>query len=484
MSDIKIQNLDIEKALIQPNYAKALWLNYHKDDNTLKISDFDMGRIEAAWETLIPQWQQSGVMDENVYNFEYEQEDWNNAVDEGKEQGRDLTGYKASAGQKAGQITRCVTDGAVAAYTGTVAALNTGSFIGNVTGKATGKAAEKGAEQAGSKLAGETFFFISAALDVANAAAYLLDKPNEEASKAVNALGEEMGNQQSATMEAQNNLVSMDDELQTSADEAYVVNDDANTYMGEQKTMYDFYAETLKYLEAAKTAGHIFNEDELKLYDECIQYMTAINKEITTTQRNTTDTVKEVSENMSTYQAGFDEVAKTAGNVRGVTDYAESFDSATETMTKIESYSQTISAGAAGVDAARGATLAASSGIAWWMALLYGAAAVACAGAAVLDGKAASEQKQMSDQAGAEVAMRSQTQDMNEATEELYSAGVDNYEAYVELVDNLEYVVPDDIDVPVATALPDETPLSHIDDDNDDENDKKGKGKSGKSGKA
>jgi hypothetical protein len=153
-------------------------------------------------------------------------------------------------------------------------------------------------------------------------------------------------------------------------------------------------------------------------------------------------------------------------------------------MTKVESYSQTVSAGAAGVDAVRGATLAASSGIAWWMALLYGAAAVACAGAAVLDGKAASEQKQMSDQAGAEVAMRSQTQDMNEATEELYSAGVDNYEAYVELVDNLESVVPDDIDVPVATALPDETPLSHIDNDNDDENDKKGKGKSGKSGKA
>ncbi len=85
MSDITV---NIEQALRQPNYAKALWLNYHKGSNTLNISDFDIGRIEATWENLIPKWQQSSVVDENVYDFEFSLDDWNNAVEEGEEQGK------------------------------------------------------------------------------------------------------------------------------------------------------------------------------------------------------------------------------------------------------------------------------------------------------------------------------------------------------------------------------------------------------------
>ena len=106
-------SVNMEQALRQPNYAKALWLNYYKCSNTLNISDFDIGRIESAWEKLIPQWQKSQVTDENVYDFEFSLDEWNNAVDEGVEQGRNLTGYEATGGQKAGQIARCATDGTI-----------------------------------------------------------------------------------------------------------------------------------------------------------------------------------------------------------------------------------------------------------------------------------------------------------------------------------------------------------------------------------
>ncbi len=513
MSDITV---NIEQALRQPNYAKALWLNYHKGSNTLNISDFDIGRIEATWENLIPKWQQSSVVDENVYDFEFSLDDWNNAVEEGEEQGKNLTGYEATGWQKTGQIARCAADGTIAAATGLHAAYNGTKGVVNFGGQLLGKgssAASSGVKtvstgtsginiinsgpgdssiispeafgeegmqigtQAGTQAGGEVakktitdaFLLIACAFDVTNAAWYLASKPNEEQSNAVNALAEDMGNQQAATMGAQNDLVTMDDELQTAADEAYVVNDDANTYMGEQKTMYDFYAGTLEYLEAAKTAGHQFNKDELKLYEESIQYMTAISDDIGVTQENTTDAVTEVSENMSTYQTGFDEVAETAGNVQGITDYAESIDESTQTMCTVEKYSQMVSGGAAGVDAVRAAAQAASSAITIGGAIIYGAAAVASAAAAVMDTKASAEQGQMAEQAGMEIEMRAQTQDMNTNTQELYDSGIDNYEAYTESVEDLEMEVPDDIEAPEIVTLPTEDPSNDGNND-DDEN--------------
>jgi hypothetical protein len=94
---------------------------------------------------------------------------------------------------------------------------------------------------------------------------------------------------------------------------------------------------------------------------------------------------------------------------------------------------------------------------------------VASAAAAVMDTKASAEQGQMAEQAGMEIEMRAQTQDMNTNTQELYDSGIDNYEAYTESVEDLEMEVPDDIEAPEIVTLPTEDPSNDGNND-DDEN--------------
>lgn len=470
---LKWRNAMSQISINSASEAEKAWINYYYHGNTMQITDVQMGEIVGRYSSFIPTWR-NYAESQDTNEYEISDETFDSAVDDGYEYGQDLTDYDNTGWDKTKQVGRTVIDGTEAAVSGTHAMVSGGKTVGNVAGKVAGTAAKEGtkdvAKEVGKnglkELPGADFILLGAcALDLAEAVKYKVDKPNEKQVEAVNVMAEEMLNQQAITADAQDQLITMDNELSTATDEAIDVRDVANNDISDSRTLYEFHADTIKYYDKAKTAGYEFTQEDVDAYQESLQYIAELSDGIGVTQEDAENAVNDIYDEMSDYQSGFDDAADSIAEVEGVTDYAEGFDELTQTNCTAESYVQYVNTGASGVDAASAVGKVMQYAGLWWLAAMFAGAGVAAAAGGVMDGVAASEQSTWADEAGNEVGLREGTQEMNEASLQTYNENVDYYDGYMQNVEDLDIVRPDDMEVPEA-----ETPTVGKQEGNDPKN--------------
>ena len=492
---------NLDNALYSQAYAYKCWYNYNYGGNTLGISANDIGEITQAWRNELPNWQNTAMDDENAY--EIEDDDYSKALDDGYKQGQEKTGYDGGNG---GMTARGVVDGAmgltnalattigskVASKVGTAI---TGNLVKNTAEKVGTKAAEKAIEKATveeitkagtdalgekaaqataeeiskagsqsigekaasestSKVAGKDVSFIVAApLSLAQGTLYTANKPNKDQKEACDALQDEMVNAQNALGAAQGDMETAADEVITLSDEAAGYNEDANENIEDDKAEFDIYRASYEALMAKVEAGETLSEDEKALLKELIPLMQDLGVSINETSEDTTDAVSEIYDEMGDYQEIYDNSAATIAEVEGLTDFAESFDSATQTLCYVEAGAQALNAASGATAAYKAGSFAMSGGI--FTAWAWAFAGMGGAGAA-MSGIGAKEQLDWAGQVGNEISLRKDAQDLNADTTDIYDESIDGYEGYMSTVEDMELLIPEDMEVPEeGTDIPD-----------------------------
>ena len=532
-------SFNINQALYSAGYAKQCYINYYYKGNTMGISATDMGTIIQEWgDAKVSSWKRYAESDENQY--EITDDEYNNAVANGRNQAKKDSGYNNTGWQRTWQITRTSLDGAYAVagntlgkkYVGKAGSKYLGDFVGN---GAANKAYNKALPEATEKYTKEAYItydntidelntqldcgeitdveyqqglneaegtlnesldnvacnaedeatevankakdenktdwgiILSCAMDLATAVIYEISKPNETQKEAIDAYANNMGDQQEASARAQSEILTMNDELQEHTDNANTCAEQANDCIKEGKTTYDYHASVIEYYEKAKTSGYQFTQEDIEAYQESLEYMTQLNADIIDIHDQSSDEIAYTYGNMEGYQDGFDDAIETIGNVEGYTEEVSKVDNSTKTQCYIEGASDTISAASAAYDTYKAASAATSSAISIGGAIAYGAAAVAAGVAAVMDGFHAKEQFTWAKEIDEEIIDREATQEQNAISKDTYDENIDYYEGYMEDVEDVTVIMPDDIDVPegeVPTLSP-EDPESGGDNEND-----------------
>ena len=436
-------SFNLSNALNSQSYAYKCWYNYYYGSNSMGITSNDMGQITQTWSSELSNWRATATDDENAY--EIEDDDYSIAVNNGKESAKDITGYD---GEDGGNIANGVISsagavgglaaGVTAAGGLTNAAKSVGglvqkkgglfSFGKDAAGKSTSKAAKASA-------------YVAAALAIATAAAYRIEKPNKTEKDACVALQPEMTNANDALTMAQDDMSVAGEEVVALSDEANEYTEGANEQNEEDKALFDLYKASYDALMAKVEAGETLTEEEKSLLNELVPLMQELGVNIEETTEDTTSTVGDIYGEMESYQADYDNAASTMGEVEGLTDYAEGFDSATKTMCYVEGTSQSLNAISGAV---AGAQL---MGMGFWNWAL-GLASIA---AGVSSGVGAAEQFKMASEVGVEIDMRKETQDYTAVTSEVYDESITDYEGNMDIVNDMEILVPDDMEAPEET---------------------------------
>lgn len=488
-------SFDLTNALNSQSYAYKCWYNYKYGNNTMQISANDMNKINQTWSGELANWKANALDDENKY--EIEDDDFANAIKDGKEYAKDETGFD---GKKGGMIVRGTVD-AAAGVTGGLAstigkevthkvASKVGSelienTIENIGKKAAGKVASEAAaktteviaektiegatqeaavqagKKAGEKITEEAVtkatekttkasknigWIITAPLALATGTAYMAKKPNKEEKEACDVLRDEtlpeaMGEVDGAlqTMEEAN------EETQLAAETAQEQNDEATEALETDKTEFDFYNDSIKELSTRAASGEKLSEEEVNLYNSLKVEMATASENVDVTAEETQEIVEENHDIMLEQVDKYDDSATTVANVQGVTDYAENFDSATRTMCYVEGASQGLNALSGSKAAFDAGKFAASGGI--FTAWAWGFSAMGAAGA-VMSGIGSAQQFKWAGEVGQEIDSRKTTQDFNAEALDVYDESIEVFDGAVETVENLELPIPEDMEVP------------------------------------
>ena len=429
---------NLDNALYSQAYAYKCWYNYNYGGNTLGISAGDIGKITQTWNSELTNWQNTAMDDENAY--EIEDDDYSRALDDGYKQAQDKTGYD---GGKNGMGARSGIDAGVAAV-GAVA--STGVLNSSLSGVSAGVTNAFSGGKAVS--AREASWIVAAPLSLAVGTAYIAKKPNKDQKEACDDLQDEMVNSQAALNTAQGEMETAADEVTTLSDEAAEYNESANETIEETKSEFDFYRASYEALMAKVEAGETLSEDEKSLLKELVPIMQELGVTIEETSGDTTDTVSEIYDEMGSYQEAYDNSAATVAEVQGVTDFAESFDEATRTNCYVEAAAQGLNAASGATAAYKAGAFAASGSWAFGAtAWAWAFAGMGAAGAA-MSGVGTAEQIKWAGQVGNEIEMRKATQDLNATTTDIYDESIDGYEGYMSTVEDMELLIPEDMEAP------------------------------------
>ena len=459
-------SFNLNNALTSQSYAYKCWYNYNYCGNTMGIDSKSMSEINQNWSGELANWRATASNDENAY--EIEDDDYSSAKNRGKEIGKDKTGYD---GGKGGMIANTTVDAALGAGTAAMsfgagklvekgvakigtnmmnkAAANIASntslnSAGKIVSSSSSKLGETGAKLSdaaangvGSKGA-KISDIATVVMAAATAAKYWIQKPNKEQKEACDELQNTMTDAQTSLADAQGDMETYAAEVEEKSNEAEEYNNERNDEIEKQKTEFDMYRRSYDALMEKVNNGETLTDSEKELLKQLVPVMQELGETMNDGIDETTETVADIYDEMGTYQEGYDGAAETMGEVEGLTDFAESFDKATQTSCYVQTAAQTLNATGAGLAAAR---LAGKAFVGWAFAAV-GIAAAASSGAAAL------QQKEWAGNVGTEIGKREATQDFNASTSEIYDERIADYEGYLGVVDDLELEVPDDMEVP------------------------------------
>ena len=431
-------SFNLSNALNSQSYAYKCWYNYYYGSNSMGITSNDMGQITQTWSSELPNWRATATDDENAY--EIEDDDYSTAVNNGKNAAQEATGFDGEADKNTGANVTNWTAGIAG-----MAAGASGSVMG-ILSKITSLS---------SKVNASTTAFISAgvgAVLVTSAGILKAADPNREAAKACETLtNEELPNAQASLSMAQDDMNTARDEVTALSDEANGYTEDANEQNEEDKALFDLYKASYDALIAKVEAGETLTEEEKSLLNKLVPLMQELGVNIEETSDDTTSTVGDIYGEMESYQANYDNAAATIGEVQGVTDFAAGFDEATEKNAKKVGQSSKIGQIGGYSVAASGATAIATAGWNIPQIIAGGVAVGTGAAAGILFGKISKDQNQYEAMAQTEIDVRVETQDFNTDTSSVYDESITDYEGNMDIVNDMEILVPDDMEVPEET---------------------------------
>ena len=458
---------------ISESQAYKIWYNYNFKGNSVGVSDSDYAALVKKWHSELNKWSNL-ANDENKY--EISDEDFDDAKSTGKDNAKKETGYDGGHGNMLG---RTIADGACAAVGAGVAspaiANAAKGAVGKIKGLFGGKSSSSTATKS-AKGAGKAGVLVACALSVASAVLYMVKKPNKDQVEACETMKNEvLPEQQQILADTQDNLAETGELALSAAEEAEEVNEEANANIEEQKTEFDSMKETLYYIESDKASGMTLREDQKEWLKNNLPLMQEKGAEVAELQESATEDVEEKYEALGDLQENFDNAAESSANVEGVTEFAESFDRATKNNCTAEGIIQGIGGASAAINGAKAISI--GTGLSIFGGIAYIAAGVAAVAAGVKDGFAAAEQFKWAGIAGDAIDARKNTQDMNEETQEIYEEGVDDYEGFMGVVEDLELDIPDDMEVTeeeaaMATAPSAQPPQNNPEQSTDEDVDK------------
>lgn len=439
--------------LSSESWCRQAYLNYHCYGNTMGLTPVQMGQICGAWSDRVESWQDSVTTDETEYVFD--DSDYDEYINQGREDAENQAGSKDLV-MDAGRNTA---DTLFTAGAGVIAGTNCiARGTGAIGNSWLGRTFRNGVPLKEGKTTKTTngSLLVSAGIVLATGLCYQFVKRNNEDSKKVcDNLQFEMTEAQSTLNGAQSDMCGYAEEVATLSDEATDYNEETNEEMEELKAEYDFYLKTYQALVEKIESGETLTDSEKDLYKFCADYLGEISTTIEDLSEENTDEVNDINDEMADYQAEYDTVAEKMGNIEGLTDYASEVDIATKNMCIWTIINHSINVASAGIVAARAAVrIAATSGLDW---AAIAAAAMAVAGGAA-SGVAINQQTEWIKDISNEIALRKETEDLNGVTHEVYDEEIDYYAGMMEGVEDLEMVVPDDVEAPEEGPSPDTPP--------------------------
>ena len=455
---MSIKSVDMQRALVSESYAAQVVRSGLLDGE-------QRGELAAHWGSdKVLFWES---VDSTQYRID--DEDWNIANDAGRKTAEERTGHD---GSKQNWV-RVAGDALVGAGS-TVASYfpsTVGKGLHNLGNKIKAPVAKAAAKRTGgttdglgdkmSKKAGggeandkNLSDIATIIMTAASALQYRLDKPNEDQYHAAMELYDAKNGGGGLLEENQNDLANAQADMENAVeqtteltDEAQEANEEANEQIDDDKTSFDFLRDQYDYIKDKAARGEKITKDDKAIIDKISPLMEKFAGNIDTTKEEISEDLEGKYGEIEEFQDDFDNSAETMANVQAVTDFAENFDSSTKTMAYIEGVAQGLNGASAGIAAGRLA--AKSAGLGWFATAAFVATGVATS---VSSAFASAEQFSWAGRIGDEIDVRENTQDLNSATEELYSENLDAYAGNMEIIDDMELVVPEDIEVPTESV--------------------------------
>ena len=451
--------------------CRKAYINYYVHGNTGGYSASDMGKIASKYsQSEINKWLEGiTTLSQDATEYQMTDDEKSDSQKAGAKAMNDATGYD---GDNSGMNRRAVADGVGAAVTTTGATaglIKGGSGVWNAGKSLVTGGGKEALKSVKTNAIGTNMLRASCASASAVGIAYKANKPNLEQVKAC----AEATNQISAIRDSMNDTradiedtTSEADEL---AEEGSAKKEEADENIEKEKTDYDFYKNTYLTLKAKIDAGETLTEDEQRMYEECIKYMTEAGQNIDDIQNESSEEMDDINSDIEDLADSYTSSQESIEEYTGALDAISEFDETTQNACYAERTAQAINGATGAVSGTKLGIIAAAEyvqaaaqcstgfGALFGMKDFYKAvvdtalAGGALAGAA-MSAAGAKEQHNFAGEAGKTIEIRKQTQDINADLLKTFDENLELYTANVDMVQNATIEIPDDIVPPEDNA--------------------------------
>ena len=419
--------------------CRKAYINYYVHGNTGGYSASDMGKIASKYsQSEINKWLEGiTTLSQDTTEYQMTDDEKSDSQKAGAKAMNEATGYD---GDNSGLNARAIGDCVVAGVTTAGAACTT--FTGGL--KKTAKAG------CGSRWITR----IACATASATGIAYAAKKPNSEQVKACGEATNQIGAIQGSMNDTQADIEEATSKADELAEEGSTLQEEANENIEKEKTDYDFYKNTYITLKEKFDGGEKLTEDEQKMYEECIKYMTETGQNIEDIQNESSETMNDINSDIEDLTDSYTSSQESIEEYSGALDAVSKFDETTQNACYAEYISQNVNMISGGASALEMGAIAASeyaSG-SWGVAIADTVLALGATTGAVISGIGANEQHNFAGEAGKTIEIRKQTQTMNEELSNFHTENLELYTANVDLVQNATVEIPDNIEPPEDNA--------------------------------
>lgn len=327
---------DLEKALQSQGYAYKCWFNYNKDGNTMRISDADMKTLTDTWRSYLANWEANAERDVTEYSIEGSLE-WNEAIDDGKAEAKEAAtkDYTNKNGKTkegwGGSVTnsknRNVANGVTAGVGAVGAIATTAVSMSGVVGMTTTISGVSNVPLG---------FVIAAPLELAIGVLYEATFPNRKENIALKELKSLMetgqSNMQAASLQMEQADLEMT-QLTTASEQDKQTTEEQIAQKQELiKTAQAIY----NAIVARVKSGESLSATDNSKLQACKAQIGALQEEINALQLGSIDFSTANSEAIEAKKGEFDTHAQSIAKEKGITEYAATFDEATNEGAKAQ----------------------------------------------------------------------------------------------------------------------------------------------------
>ena len=452
--------------------CRKAYINYYVHGNTGGYSASDMGKIASKYsQSEINKWLEGiTTLSQDATEYQMTDDEKSDSQKAGAKAMNDATGYD---GDNSGMNRRAVADGVGAAVTtagATAGLIKGGSGVwkaGKGLVKGGGKEALKSVEA--KNAIGTNMLRISCASASAVGIAYKANKPNLEQVKACAEATNHIGAMQYSINETQADIEETTSEADELAEEGSAKKEEADENIKKEKTDYDFYKNTYLTLKAKIEAGETLTEDEQRMYEKCIKYMTEAGQNIEDIQNESSEEMDDINSDIEDLAGSYTSSQESIEEYTGALGAVREFDEPTQDNCYAERTAQAINGATGAVSGTKLGIIAAAeytaagAEIATGIGAIFGGkklvdaiADTALAGGALLgaawSAAGAIEQHNFAGEAGKTIEIRKQTEIIKEELSNFHTEKLELYTANVDLVQNATIEIPDDIEPPEDNA--------------------------------